>query len=440
MKRIFLLLAVVGLVSVDAPAARINLLELVGPGARRATRSQQTPEEQRRQPIRIERETATQNAVTNNVVSNTVKAVAAPVAETKPVAEAKPIAETKPVVEAKKTAVPALSLIAAETLTPTNPPTPVKEVKASPVVVSPIVMTNFVERVVTNVIDRVATNFVNRIATNYVDRVATNYVDRVATNFVDRVETNFVDRVIDRVATNFVDRVATNFVERVVTNVIDHIATNYVDRVATNFVDRVATNYIDRVATNFVDRVATNFVDRIATNFVDRIVTNVIERVVTNDLSKVVATNDFGIVVREPGPPRITSNKVYYDRKEGYAVFTGKVHVDTEEYQMHTKKAYVFFEGTNELRRIVASGGVAITNGLKRAYGSRASYYRNSGMVILYGDDKTIAEVIDKSKGEDQAVRGSKIKFWTMSEQVEVLDARISSPVSGGMEIGRAHV
>ena len=381
MKRIFLLLAVVGLASVDAPAAGMNLLELVGLGANGNSGTRQEPERQRRQPIRVERETATQSAVTNSVATNDVKAIAKPAAET------------------KEAAAPALSLIAAETMAPTNAPTPVEDVK-----VSPMVMTNFVERVVTNVIDRVATN--------YVDRVATNYVDRVATNYVDRVATNFVDRVIDRVATNFVDRIATNFVERVVTNVIDH------------------------VATNFVDRVATNFVDRIATNFVDRIVTNVIERVVTNDLTKVVATNNLELVApkREPGPPRITSNKVYYDRKEGYAVFTGKVHVDSEEYQLHTKKAYVFFEGTNELKRIVASGGVAITNGLKRAYGSRASYYRNTGMVILYGDDKTIAEVIDGSKGEDQSVRGSKIKFWTMSEQVEVLDARISSPVSGGID------
>lgn len=353
MKRIFLLLAVVGLVSVDAPAAGMNLLELVGLGANEDSGARQESKGHRRQPIRVERETATQSAVANNVATNDVKAIA------------------KPVAEAKKAAEPALSLIASETVTPTNAPTPVNDVR-----VSPMVMTNFVERVVTNVIDR--------IATNYVDRVTTNYIDRV----IDRVETNFIDRVIDR------------------------------------------------VATNYIDRVATNFVDRIATNFVDRIVTNVIERVVTNDLSKVVATSNVELVApkREPGPPRITSNKVYYDRKEGYAVFTGKVHVDSEEYQLHAKKAYVFFEGTNELKRIVASGGVAITNGLKRAYGSRASYYHNTGMVILYGDDKTIAEVVDGSKGEDQSVRGSKIKFWTMSEQVEVLDARISSPVSGGMD------
>ena len=283
MKRIFLLLAVVGLASVGAPAAGMNLLELVGLGANEDSGARQESDGHRRQPIRVEREATSQNAVTNNAVTNNA------------------------------------------------------------VEVAPATTTNFVERVVTNV--------------------------------------------------------------------------------------------IERVATNYVDRVATNYIDRVATNFVDRIVTNVIERVVTNDMAKAVATNNVAPVApkREPGPPRITSNKVYYDRKEGYAVFTGKVHVDSEEYQLHTKKAYVFFEGTNELKRIVASGGVAITNGLKRAYGSRASYYRNTGMVILYGDDKTIAEVIDKSKGEDQAVRGSKIKFWTISEQIEVLDARISSPVSGGM-------
>ena len=123
-----------------------------------------------------------------------------------------------------------------------------------------------------------------------------------------------------------------------------------------------------------------------------------------------------------------------YDRKEGYAVFTGKVHVDSEDYQLHANKAYVFFEGTNELKRIVAMGGVAMTNETKRAYGTKASYYRSTGMVVLYGDDKTAAEVRDESKEDDQVVKGSKIKFWTMSEQVEVVDARISAPVSGGMD------
>ena len=136
---------------------------------------------------------------------------------------------------------------------------------------------------------------------------------------------------------------------------------------------------------------------------------------------------------REGRPAHISSKKVYYDRGEGYAVFTGNVHVDGEEYQMHAQRAYVFFEGTNELKRVVATGNVAITNETKRAYGAKASYYRKTGMVVLYGDDKIAAEVRDEDNGENQVVKGSKIKFWIDSEQVEVLDARISAPVSGGL-------
>ena len=149
-----------------------------------------------------------------------------------------------------------------------------------------------------------------------------------------------------------------------------------------------------------------------------------------------VGTNGVDDVAQERArpPAHISAKKVYYDRKDGYAVFTGRVFVDGEDYQMHANKAYVFFEGTNELKRVVAMGGVAITNDTKRAYGSKASYYRQTGMVVLYGDDNAPAEVRNESKGDDQVVKGSKIKFWIDSEQVEVVDARISAPVTGGLE------
>ncbi len=129
---------------------------------------------------------------------------------------------------------------------------------------------------------------------------------------------------------------------------------------------------------------------------------------------------------------RITSDTTYYDRKEGMAVFTGHVHVDDEQYQMHAEKAYVFMTGTNTLKRIVAIGNVALTNELKYATGAKASYYKESGMVVLYGGDGVNAEIVDASKGQNQTLRGSKIKFWIDSEQVEVLDATIVAPVSGG--------
>lgn len=126
---------------------------------------------------------------------------------------------------------------------------------------------------------------------------------------------------------------------------------------------------------------------------------------------------------------KVTAANTYYDRKEGVAVFTGRVFVDDEEYQLHADKAYVFMDTTEGLDRIVATGNVAMTNGTKRAYGAKVSYHRKNGMVVLYSGDGITAEVRDEEKKDHQSVKGSKIKFWINSEQVEVINAEISAPV-----------
>ena len=150
-------------------------------------------------------------------------------------------------------------------------------------------------------------------------------------------------------------------------------------------------------------------------------------------------TNDVAATNAAPARlARITSDVTHYDRKEGMAVFTGHVHVDDEQYQMHADKAYVFLEGTNALKRIVAIGHVALTNGLRVASGEKASYYKASGMVVLSGGKEQCAEIVDMSKGQKQSLRGSKIKFWTNSEQVEVIDATIVAPTSGVGGLGGA--
>ncbi len=136
------------------------------------------------------------------------------------------------------------------------------------------------------------------------------------------------------------------------------------------------------------------------------------------------------------GVAKITSASTYYDRKEGFAYFSGHVFVDDAQYKLHADRAYVFMNGSNDLHRIVALGNVAMTNGTKRAYGAKASYYRDPGMVILYSGDGTAAEVRDETPKGNQVVRGKKIKFWTNSEQVEVIEAELSAPSSGGGGIG----
>lgn len=131
-----------------------------------------------------------------------------------------------------------------------------------------------------------------------------------------------------------------------------------------------------------------------------------------------------------PNTAKITAATTYYDRKEGVAIFTGKVYVEDEQYKLHADKAYVFMSGTNDLERIVALGNIAMTNENKRAYGSKVTYYRNRGMVVLHSGDGRMAEVREEKPDGDQVVRGRKIKFWVDSEQVEVVEADITAPAN----------
>jgi len=157
-------------------------------------------------------------------------------------------------------------------------------------------------------------------------------------------------------------------------------------------------------------------------------------------VATVVASNDVAAsaeaarpdkAVLGTGMAKITSDSTYYDRKEGFAYFSGHVTVDDSQYKLHADRAYVFMSVSNDLQRIVALGNVAITNGSKRAYGSKASYYRDPGLVVLSSGDGRAAEVWDETSNGRQTVRGKKIKFWTDTEQVEVVEAELSAPSSG---------
>ena len=132
-------------------------------------------------------------------------------------------------------------------------------------------------------------------------------------------------------------------------------------------------------------------------------------------------------------PAKITAEKSFYDRKEGIATFLGRVYVDDERYQIHADKAFVSIVPTNERRRIVAIGSVAMTNETRRAYGDKVTYNRPTGTVVLTGSASSPAMIVDEAKGEGkhQVVKGSKIRFWIGAEQVEVLEADITTPTSG---------
>ena len=152
----------------------------------------------------------------------------------------------------------------------------------------------------------------------------------------------------------------------------------------------------------------------------------------------VVATNS-SVVAEGPAKTnrvaKITAASTYYDSKEGIAYFAGKVSVDDARYQLHADRAYVFMDktGTNDLKKIVAVGNVCVTNETKRAYGGKALYNREAGMVVLYAGTNAndYCEVRDEKTDPPQSVKGSKIKFWIGSEQIQVEKAVINAPVTG---------
>ena len=123
----------------------------------------------------------------------------------------------------------------------------------------------------------------------------------------------------------------------------------------------------------------------------------------------------------------ITADRTDYDRKEGVVLFDRNVFVDDEQYQMHTDRLFLFLDGTNDLKRLVAIGNVAITNENRRAYCARATFNRKLGRIVMYSSDEITAELREEGK-KGSEVKGEKITFWIDSEQVEVENPIITMP------------
>ncbi len=122
-----------------------------------------------------------------------------------------------------------------------------------------------------------------------------------------------------------------------------------------------------------------------------------------------------------PRTVKITSDRSTYLRKEGVLAFEGNVCVDDVEFKMHAREVNLFMEGTNELKRVVAIGDVAVTNGFRNGSCAKATYNKALSKVVLYGDPKTGVMAVLRDEGKRKSmVEGRKITFWVDTEQVEV--------------------
>ena len=235
-------------------------------------------------------------------------------------------------------------------------------------------------------------------------------------------------------------------VEKVVTNVVEKVVEKPVvlEKVVTNVVEKVVEKPVvaEKVVTNVVEKVVEKLVEkRVADPELEAKNTDLSED--NEQLRKDLAEERAKLAKLERAlpkeakqltgrPAKITSDSTIYNRKEGIASFEGHVYVDDEQYQMHADRVYLFMEGTNELKRIVAIGNVAMTNEARRAYGAKATYSKKNGLVVLYSGDGIAAEVRDESKVQDQIVRGKRIRFWIGTEQVEVDEADLTGAAPSG--------
>jgi hypothetical protein len=136
----------------------------------------------------------------------------------------------------------------------------------------------------------------------------------------------------------------------------------------------------------------------------------------------------------------IAARRTDFDRKDGVVLFDGAVRVADSEYSLGADMLYAFLDGTNSLKRIVADGSVAVTNGTRFGCCPRAAYVKSLGRVTMYGEPGKPAKLADGGRRHSE-VEGRKISFWLDSEQVEVEGSMLTvDGLSGGMDdfIGQA--
>lgn len=127
----------------------------------------------------------------------------------------------------------------------------------------------------------------------------------------------------------------------------------------------------------------------------------------------------------------VTSRRCDVDRKEGVVAFEGNVRVDYgTNYTLCAERVWAFLSGTNELQRIVASGRVAVTNGVRTGFCDRLVFLREEGRLDMTGGENgPLARLCDDSRNE---AAGRAITFYLQTEQVEIRDAELLVDTSGG--------
>lgn len=131
-------------------------------------------------------------------------------------------------------------------------------------------------------------------------------------------------------------------------------------------------------------------------------------------LALATAQNPLGGVMKggRKGKTTITSDRLEFDYKDYVALFEGNVKVQDPQFVLTSQKMLVFFENTNDVRRLDAIGNVRVVSEDRVATCGKATYTRDNGAIVMQDQPVVV-------KGAN-TLRGSKITIWVGDNRVDV--------------------
>ncbi len=133
---------------------------------------------------------------------------------------------------------------------------------------------------------------------------------------------------------------------------------------------------------------------------------------------------------------RIRSVSSDFDRKAGVILFDGSVVVEYgSDYTLCADRVFAFLSASNRLSRVVATGDVVISNGLRVGTCALATYRKTKGEIEMFGQrGGAKARLVEWQGDRPSDVTGDRIRFWLESETVEVSNSTISTVHDGDKE------
>ncbi len=112
-----------------------------------------------------------------------------------------------------------------------------------------------------------------------------------------------------------------------------------------------------------------------------------------------------------PAETVISADHLTFDYRDFVAIFAGNVEVIDPQFAMRSDHMIVYFEGTNDVRQVKATGNVRVFSEDREAECNEAFYTKATEEIIMIGNASL-------RRGAD-IVRGDRITIWLNDERIE---------------------